>query len=257
MKKSTRRKWNLAVLVSVVLGLAAIGVGVLFFLSKDQVSWINQRIDLGGALSFAVTVVIIAAAVVLKYGDFGNAYGKLEKNIEKSRLSLTVSTIAITLVGLVALWLAVRVTLLFAERYILSPALLSGFSPKIDSSIEELEDLTVYLPENVFLMVSYALIANLCFTLARTFLTIGRPIDIPRELISVAIQAVLIGFITLVPRVSDVLFFPRDPSIQAIERLIKMTGFVFIMIAMIVSVLVLLYSRERLDRLGRQPEPSE
>ena len=95
-----------------------------------------------------------------------------------------------------------------------------------------------YAERDIFQMVSYVLTANLCFTLMRALaLTAGngQTSGVIRGLIDVAIQAVIIGFLTLLPRYKDSDFLKNVGNSR---------GYVSIVISMVVSIVALVLVRQ-------------
>jgi len=139
-----------------------------------------------------------------------------------------VVALIIVLVGLSGIWLSIRITLLYFMRYILE----EGF---------------IYTPTDIFEIIGFIATANLSLTLFRA-LTLGQKKgdrketredskNIIRGLIEVAIQAVIIGLLT---------FIPGYNQSEFLNRVNGYVGYVAILIAMVVAMLVLVLSRHYL-----------
>lgn len=195
----------------------------------DLANMTYGNLDLGGIISLIATVAIIL---------YFRLYGHIKKSIsdlKESRPFLSVIVFALAGIGLTGLWLTIRLIALFFVRYI---------------SVVKVNDTFVgyyYQPTDIFLMLSYILTANLCFTLLETFAILGehkkkngdKSLEI-RELVNVAIQAVIIAFITFIPSY-------RDSSFSVYELTIR---YVVIGLTMIISLTVLLFARNRLLHTG-------
>lgn len=181
--------------------------------------------DWGGIFSLAATIVAI--------GVISDGFRSILKIFDDIADPLQIAIVLVLiLVGSTSLWLTVRVIGLYViRRYILME---SGEKAKK----------WIYMERDIFQMVSYVLTANLCFTLMRALaLTAGSKQSAGGEqtsgviagLINVAIQAVIIGFLTLLPRYKD---------FQFLNKVGGPRGYVSIVISMIVSIVALVLVRE-------------
>lgn len=174
--------------------------------------------DLGGILSLVATFVIFAL-ILWKF----KIYNKISTTIDelKNTYPLRVFPVLILLlIAFVSLWLTLRVIGVFViKRYIL-------------------EVNYMYKQEDIFLMLTYLLTANLCLTLLRALTPKDKgktqdESEATKGLISVAIQAVIIGLITFVSRHN---LFTKDFSDSA--------SFMLIILSMLASIVVLIFARK-------------
>lgn len=175
----------------------------------------NLTFDLGGVLSFVATV-LIAILIVWKF-KIHKDFSKTLKELKKNYPLRIFPVLLLLLMAFISLWLTVRVIGVYViKRYILTVNY-------------------VYKQEDVFSMVTYLLTANLCFTLLRALAPKGKTKDGHKTLeglIDVAIQAVIIGFITFIPRYS--LLLKEEGGAMS---------FMLVVLSMIVSIAVLILGR--------------
>ena len=208
-------------------------VTLIFFISYSSSgiqTYIFGKIslDFGSLSSFFATIVI-----VLLFGidrDIRKAcnlaiVGKSSESDFKSLWGVVI--LAVGIVGLIAIWLAIRTGGLSAYRYVI-------------------ESNYVFTIDDIFGIVSYILIANLCFTLVSTLSkTRGSSSDLEslRGLITVPIQAIIISLIIVIPRYDDSYF---------INNVVKgITGYVAIIAVLSASLVVLCMAWLRLSPLAR------
>lgn len=188
------------------------------------------RLDQDAFISLYATIgVILAVVILIIVTKRSKVLGDIRQTLKKTD-SLKIFPIVILLgVAGIALWITIRhIGLFVIRRYI----------EQVNYN---------YRPEDIFDMVAFLLTANLCFTLIRA-LAIEETKDQSqvqseddaskrtiRGLIDVAIQAILIGFITFIPR-----------SRTAYESTRTTINYVLIVIIMAVSIIVLVLARQRL-----------
>jgi hypothetical protein len=191
-------------------------------------------LDLGGVVSFIATIIFI---LIIEWRF------KIHKAIvDRLKGTKPLATLTILVLGLVwffSLWLTIRVIGLYAVRFIL-------------------EDAYVYQTGDIFTMLAFVLTANLCFTLLSAFTMAGskdfsnsekKVIKKNRtnpsnqkdrtmvELIEVAIQAVIIGFITFLPRYNDN---------SLLEKIGGINSYFLVLIIMIIAIVVFVFARGHL-----------
>jgi hypothetical protein len=146
---------------------------------------IHLSLDYAGVSSlFATLVVVLYFRIDSEMRD--NYEDAIGKNNHKEK-STGIVILALGIAALIGIWLAIRTIGLFIDRYV------------------EVQNY-VYLSSNVFTIVGFILLANLCFTLQRTLVnTRQQSNDIKRirGLITAPIQAIIIGLITILPRYND------------------------------------------------------
>lgn len=171
--------------------------------------------DLGGLLSLGVTIVMIYISA-LKFKVHEDFFDKLKK-IHGLRI---LPTTILLLIGGIALWLAVRTIGFFViKQYIF----------KVNYSIK---------PSDIFTMIAYVLTANLCFTLLEALtLESDSKNEMIKGLIEVSLQATIIGFLTILPRYSD---------LTLLAAIGDSSNYVLIVITMLVSIVGLIFVRQRL-----------
>jgi len=178
----------------------------------------STAVDFGSLTALLATVIIvlvfgidreiISSARAKKDNDYvnGNSMGLIA-------LGLGIS-------GLVAIWLAIRTAGVLLLKYLI-------------------ESNYVFMTSDVFTIISFILIANLCFTLQTTFSEIrgqkGKNENADFETISgllkATITAVIIGLITVLPRYSD---------FTLLQEVNGINGYL-IVVAVLISSLVVLY----------------
>ncbi|MDH5267240.1 MAG: hypothetical protein OEW62_06130 [Candidatus Bathyarchaeota archaeon] len=187
----------------------------------------NVTFDMGGVLSLIATIII--TIIILKQAKINRHISKNIKRLRKEDPLRIVVVYAILAAGFLSLWITVRETGLYVvKRYLL-------------------EVNYPYSDRNIFEIIGLILTTNLCFTLwnALTFKdakrdkqTSGQNKDIPiKGLLNVALQAVIIAFITFVPR-------HRTGYIGEVGGSI---GYSLIVMTMIVSIVVLILIRRHLQ----------
>jgi hypothetical protein len=189
-------------------------------------------IDWGGVSSLFMLILII---VFFRLDQ--EILNKLKPDYHDNFWNIII--IFFVLAGFISLWYALRTFGLFVKNsLIIQPATFDPF---------------VYTTSQIFVILGFILTTNLCFTLARTFKKIGAK---PKEkkdieplkkdsvpyLSEAIIQAVIIGLITFVPRYSDE--FLLD-SIGGNNRVLGATMYVIILIALIATLLFLVYFRKK------------
>jgi hypothetical protein len=179
----------------------------------------QEFIDYGGVASLVITL-----SIALLFGTLKEIHSELENAKALSRVVI----LALGGIGLVALWLTVRIVAInMIWRYLLTE--------NYDFSISE-----------IFLMISFILTTKLCFTLLEAIREMSeKPKDKPmvQQLIEVATQAVIIGFITFVPRYAD-------PEI--LGKIGGMEGYGLVLTLMIVSILALVLARGRIIKQRKE-----
>ena len=184
----------------------------------------------------SITSLMITFAIVLWLKVDEEARNKLNKTYEDNLWRVGILILAS--IGLIGIWLAIRSMGLLFVKYLV-------------------EETSEYLQGDIFTLISFILTANLCFTLLRTFATIGekekneggraqKPKDkktnnekeVTPKLIDVAMQVLIIGLITFIPRYYD----------QGLLSIIGSSyAYVTILLAMIIALAIVAYVRWRLS----------
>ena len=185
---------------------------------------------------FFSLVVVIVVLEILNY-EF-KAFNELKKKLGlllKTNPLRALTACTLLVIGLIGVWLAVRTIGLFAiKRYLL-------------------QENYNYFTQDILLMVAFILTANLCFTLIDAF-TFGIEIksgkerrknkeEVPiKQLVEVAIQAVIIAFITFIPKY-------EQPGGKLVGE-----DYVVVILGMMVSVIVLLFARKYSEMQPKKQE---
>jgi hypothetical protein len=140
------------------------------------------------------------------------------KHVSDFIAELNAPSIVLIGVGIIALWLSVRVVLLFSLRYLTA-------------------ENYVYNQYEIFYMIAYALAARLCFTLQTSIRGEDGKKRIA-QVVNAVMQAILIGIITLLPRY-------EDPILGL--KLGGPSGFVSVLLSMAITLALLMYVIRRLD----------
>ena len=177
----------------------------------------NITFDLGGIISLVATF-LIAIIIVWKFKIHKDLFATLER-LKKTYPFRIFPVLFLLLIAFISLWLTVRVIGIYViKRYVL-------------------EVNYMYQQEDIFLMLAHLLTANLCFTLLRALAPKGKTQEeyvATKGLIDVAIQAVIIGFITFIPRYT---VFLKDIS--------GSTRYILGVLSMMISIAVLVFARQR------------
>lgn len=174
--------------------------------------------DLGGLISFVATL-IITIIIVLKYEIHKDFFETIE-TLKKSNSFRILPIFLLLLVTFISLWLTVRAIGAYVRRYIFTVNY-------------------TYLQRDIFTMMAYLLTTNLCLTLLRALTIKGNTQNgyvAMKGLIDVAIQAVVIGFITFIPRYSGSFLADIGGS----------SGYLLIALSMMLSIGVLLIARQHI-----------
>jgi hypothetical protein len=170
----------------ILVAVVALFVFMVFWISYFR----KDPEDYGGSLSLLVTIGI-AISVLCYREKYGTEVIDDIKNAKDSLWSLIfISTI---LGGFISFWLAIRASGYYIYTYISDEKFIFGIG-------------------NIFGILGYVLVANLCFSLYRTFKKIGlggtdKEKGVATDaLLDWAIQAVIIGLLVFLPRYSDGIF---------------------------------------------------
>jgi hypothetical protein len=189
-----------------------------------QINTIDFIPDYGSlaALTLTVSIVILLGIDKEIWRNSGISTSNLQNtNYFKDNNLRGLIILALGVTAIVAIWLTIRASSISVFRYL------------IDSNYS-------FLVGDIFYILSFILITNICFTLHTTFAKIkqesstqGEHTDVRviRGLIGVPIQAVIIGLITILPRYSE----------SGLTSVIGgIYGYVAV-VAVLITVLVLLY----------------
>ncbi len=198
--------------------------------------WDNQRALIFNSLPFdfgSVSSLFVTFVIVLLFGMDTEIWcssrlaivGKSDSEVRKSSLGIVI--LALGIVGIIGIWLTVRTIGLFVHRYI------------IEVMVNSKPTFYPYFISDIFTMIGFILIANLCFTLLRTLRDVGNnanigekgdPMVLVQDLITTPIQAIIIGLVTIIPRYGDDLFLASVGG---------MNGYVTVVGVSLVSLVVL------------------
>jgi hypothetical protein len=169
---------------------------------------IHLSLDYGGVSSLLATLVIVLFFRIDSEMRDTYKLAIVGKDKQKEN-SMGIVVLALGIAALIGIWLAIRTIGVFVNRYVGE------------------QDYT-YLTSDVFSIIGFILLANLCFTLQRTLVS-ARQQRI-QGLITAPIQAIIIGLITILPRYNDAGF---------LSTIGEMNGYVAL-VAVLVAALVAL-----------------
>jgi hypothetical protein len=158
-------------------------MSVLQVYSILSLPYIGLNLDAEGVLSLAVTAILLYVVCWKCYNKNPlKLISLLVVRSEGNKISLSRTTIVMALAGagLIAIWLVVRVVGLSIKNYLF----IDNFQ---------------YAPYDILTIISYILIASLCFNLTRNI----RESMLIKNVAKATIQALLITLIVLVPRYGD------------------------------------------------------
>lgn len=179
--------------------------------------WRNTNIDSGGLYSLIVAAAILLFYLIIRVHSIKD--GKW-KHVTDYVDELNAPSIVLIGVGIIALWLSVRVCGLLSMKYL---------------TVQNYP----YNQYEIFNMIAYALAARLCFTLQASI----RGEDGKKrmaQIVNAAMQAVLIGIITFLPKYDDS---------RLASQLGGAFGFVSVLLVMAITLVLLMYVTKRLDEV--------
>ena len=173
--------------------------------------------DFGGVVSFIITLILI----IIFYKRF---WEFLKKDIlNDTHFINNVLSLILVAIGLIAIWLSVRVSLLLCYNFLF----INDYA---------------YSQYQILNLISYLLMARLCFTIIKTT---QHDLKI-EDFLDVTVQAVLIGIITFLPTYGN-------PS------LLKLIGgvdrYALILVSMVIVLFVLIYTKKQYKN-SNQGKPS-
>jgi hypothetical protein len=175
-------------------------ISIVILLRLDSEIWHNSKISLGKCSN--------------KTTNSNSQNTKCEDNNLRGLIIL-----ALGITAIIAIWLTVRLFGIMILRYVIEP----NYS---------------FLVGDLFNLIGFILVANICFTLHTTFAKIKQEsqgenadVRIVRGLMSIPIQAVIIGLITILPRYGETGF----------TKLLGGIPWYVAVVAVLVAVLALLY----------------
>ncbi len=180
--------------------------------------------DLGGLASFFIASSILIFFLLyhtIKEKENGSNSSKPNTEWLIFTKSSTVSFLVI-LTGVIGIWLAVRTFLLVVTNALLQ----EGF---------------LYTSAEIFTLIGIIVAANLPFTL---YTALTKTAESGERaligLIDVVLQAIIIGFVTLVPSYAQITLLSKIGGYQ---------GFVAILVALVLTLLILVIARSRLEKM--------
>jgi hypothetical protein len=185
------------------------------YLGNDLTNQLKSFADPGVVASFAATLVLI---LILRV----DIEVKRQIRNADSEKFFQLIIAAFAFIGFVVFWLAVR----FLGFFIVNQMILPN---------------QPYSTSNIFVVISLALTANLCFTFCRTFEESASArankdtFNIIPSLLDTAVQAMIIGLIAFAPRYGD-------PNLIDV---IGEPGFISVFLLFIVAIAVLIYARRK------------
>jgi hypothetical protein len=174
-----------------------------------------MELDYGGLITLIVTISIVGIWSFIK-----RPKEKLTDYFVKAVKAEPLSAFAnwaFTGIGIVGIWLTVRVIGLYVVRY-----LTNNYN---------------YNQYEIFTIVAYALATNLCFTLAKTLGKTSEGDQKTPRVIEAGIQAVLVGIIVFLPLYGDA------NANSVFQRVGGLSGYVIILLTMAVVALLLIFGR--------------
>lgn len=150
------------------------------------------------------------------------------KNVRQRSLGTAILLLGIA--GIIGIWLSIRTFGIFTSKYI------------VEAMVESKLTNFPYFISDIFTMIGFILITNLCFTLVETLSKAtknNKQIETIQDLITTPIQATIIGLIIILPRYSDYLFIS---SVGGINGYIMVIG--ILLASLVVLCLLLLHLKK-------------